>query len=64
MSYDEHSFRAKGTNGQACVMDHTSLRPEEISKDVAAIFKPLNVGRGDVVVAVGWAMAEDLEKLL
>jgi hypothetical protein len=63
-SYDEHTFRAQGSDGQACVLDHTSLKTDQISTDVKAIFTPLDLSRGDVVVAVGWAMAEDLEKLL
>ncbi|MCS5684880.1 MAG: hypothetical protein NZ654_06520 [Acidimicrobiales bacterium] len=63
-SYDEHTFRAQGSDGQACVLDHTSLKAGQISTDEKAIFAPLDLNRGDVVVAVGWAMAEDLEKLL
>ena len=48
----------------ACVIDHESLKPEKIDPDVAAFFKPLNLKRGDVLIAYGWAMAEDLEKLV
>jgi hypothetical protein len=64
MSYDEHAFRAKGSDGQACVLDHTSLKADQITDDVVDLFSPLDIDRGDVVIAVGWAMAEDLEKLL
>ena len=64
LSYDEHKFIAKGSDETACVLDHTSLRPEKIDTDVAAFFKPLNLKRGDVLIAYGWAMAEDLEKLV
>ena len=64
LSYDEHKFIAKGSEEMACVIDHESLKPEKIDPDVAAFFKPLNLKRGDVLIAYGWAMAEDLEKLV
>jgi len=35
-----------------------------IDADVTSLFDGLDTGRGDVVVACGWALAEDLEKLL
>jgi hypothetical protein len=46
------------------VFDHCSLKPESISTEVNGLFKGLDADRGDVVVACGWALAEDLEKLL
>ena len=52
----------KGT--QPCVFDHTSLKPEKLGADVAAYFNSLDVAAGDVLVAFGWALAEDLEKYL
>ncbi|MBQ91060.1 MAG: hypothetical protein CL441_06520 [Acidimicrobiaceae bacterium] len=64
LNYDEHAFRSKGTGEQACVFDHCSLKPESISAEVNGLFKGLDADRGDVVVACGWALAEDLEKLL
>jgi hypothetical protein len=64
LNYDEHAFRSKGTGEQACVFDHCSLKPESISTEVNGLFKGLDADRGDVVVACGWALAEDLEKLL
>ena len=64
LNYDEHAFRSKGSGSQACVFDHCSLKPEMIDADVTSLFDGLATGRGDVVVACGWALAEDLEKLL
>ena len=64
LNYDEHAFRSKGTGSPACVFDHCSLKPESIDAEVAGLFDGLDSGRGDVLVACGWAMAEDLEKLL
>ena len=64
LSYDEHKFVAKGSEETACVIDHTSLKPEKFAPEVVAFFKPLNLKRGDVLIAYGWAMAEDLEKLV
>ena len=64
LSYDEKRFISPGKGTQACVLDHTSLKPEKIDADVAAFFSKLDVANGDVLVATGWALAEDLEKLL
>jgi hypothetical protein len=35
-----------------------------LGADVAAYFDNLDVAKGDVLVAFGWALAEDLEKHL
>jgi len=64
LAYDEKRFTSPGKGTQACVLDHTSLKPEAIDADVAAFFSKLDVANGDVLVATGWALAEDLEKLL
>ena len=64
LSYDERRFVAPGKGTQACVFDHTSLKPEKLDADVAAYFDNLDVAKGDVLVAFGWALAEDLEKHL
>ena len=59
--YDEQSFQVKGnTSG---LFDHESLKPETVPPDVEALFKGLRPAKGDVLVAFGWAMAEDLLKL-
>tara|TARA_B100000700_G_scaffold276695_1_gene323437 strand:+ start:2316 stop:2984 length:669 start_codon:yes stop_codon:yes gene_type:complete len=63
LTYDEKRFTSPGKGTQACVMDHTSLKEEKIDADVAAYFDKLNVADGDVLVATGWALSEDLAKL-
>jgi len=62
--YDEHSFVARGDGTFPAVLDHESLKPERIPDDVAAFLDPLDHDRGDSLVVFGWALAEDLEKLL
>ena len=64
MAYDERRFISPGKGTQACLFDHSSLKPEKIQPDVAAYFDGLDVANGDVLVATGWALAEDLEKYL
>jgi hypothetical protein len=61
--YDDRAFVVTGDGSVPCVLDHESLKPEKINPDVAAFFGPLDRSRGDVLIAFGWAMAEDLEKL-
>ena len=63
LTYDEKRFTSPGKGTQACVRDHTSLKEEKIDADVAAYFDKLNVADGDVLVATGWALSEDLAKL-
>ena len=46
------------------MLDHESSQPESIDTDVVAMFDGLDPTTGDCIVAFGWAMAEDLEKLL
>ncbi|MET0727718.1 MAG: hypothetical protein ABWZ76_05415 [Acidimicrobiales bacterium] len=62
-AYDDRTFVATGTGSHPEVFDHESLRPEAIASDVAAFFTGADQGRGDSLVAFGWAMAEDLAKL-
>ena len=64
LAYDERRFISPGKGTQACLFDHSSLKPEKIQPDVAAYFDGLDVANGDVLVATGWALAEDLEKYL
>jgi hypothetical protein len=59
--YDEKTFQVKGnTSG---LFDYESLKPETVPADVEALFKGLRRAKGDVLIAFGWAMAEDLLKL-
>lgn len=62
-SYDDRTFNAKGDGTVACVLDHSSLKPDGLDPDVVAMFEDLDVARGDSLIAFGWAMAEALAKL-
>jgi len=57
---DDRTFVVTGDNSTCGSLDHEALKPEKIDAAVAAFLKPLNVDRGDYLIAFGWAMAEDL----
>jgi hypothetical protein len=61
--YDDRGFRTKGDGSPACVFDHETLKPEKLIPGLAELFKDLDLGRGDSLVAFGWAMEEDLRTL-
>ena len=44
------------------MFDHESLKPEKIDPEVAELFEPLKLKRGDCLITFGWIMAEDLLK--
>ena len=62
-SYDERSFVVTGEDTFPQVLDHESLKPEKIDAGYAQFFEAVDVERGDALVAFGWAMADDLDKL-
>jgi hypothetical protein len=57
---DDRNFVVTGDGNTSGALDHESLKPEAISADVKAFFKPVDLERGDYLIAFGWAMAEDL----
>jgi hypothetical protein len=63
-SYEDRIFTNRGGGAQPVVFDHASAKPEKISPDVAAQLDVLDIATGDTLIVFGWAMAEDLEKLL
>lgn len=63
-SYDEHAFKVTGSEVPALVFDHDSLKPDTIPADVVALFDDIDEERGDALVGFGWALADDLVKLL
>lgn len=63
-SYEDRAFINRGGKTQAVVLDHASSKPEKIDPEVAAQLDDLKIASGDTLIAFGWAMAEDLEKLL
>src|ERR1017187_6344639 len=56
---DDRSFVTKGTGSLVGGLDFESPKAQP-SPELEALFKSVNVGRGDRLVAFGWAMAEDL----
>jgi len=61
--YDDREFISRGDGAAACILDHESLKPDTIDPDVRALFDDVDAANGDVLIAFGWAMAEDLAKL-
>ena len=57
---DDRAFIIRGDGSPEGVLDHEAAKPDTLPADVAAYFTPLNRASGDVLVAFGWAMAEDL----
>jgi hypothetical protein len=62
--YEDRAFTARGDGSQAPVLDHESSKPEKTDPEVSAQLDGLDIANGDSLIAFGWAMAEDLEKLL
>ncbi len=61
--YDEHTFIARTDDTPPIVLSHDSLKPEKIDPAVTALFDKVDAAKGAVLVAFGWALADDLEKL-
>lgn len=61
--YDERSFVVRGDDGHPEVLDHESLKPEKVEAGFESFFEPVDEGRGDALIAFGWATADDLLKL-
>ena len=62
--YEDRVFTVRGDGSQAVVLDHESSKPEKVDPAVIAQFADLDIDAGDTLIAFGWAMTEDLEKLL
>lgn len=61
--YDERSFMVRGDDAFPEVLDHETLKPERLHPGYAEFFVGIDPGRGDALIAFGWAMADDLLKL-
>lgn len=57
---DDRSFVITGSGSPVGVFDFEAAKPGAVADDVAAFFETLDRERGDVLVAFGWAMAEEL----
>lgn len=61
--YDERTFVVRGDDTHPEVLDHDSLKPEKLD-GYAQFFDEVDPARGDALIAFGWAMADDLVKLV
>lgn len=61
--YDERSFIARTDDTPPIVLSHDSLKPEKIDPEVVGLFSEVDASNGAVLVAFGWALADDLVKL-
>ncbi|MBV8982071.1 MAG: hypothetical protein JO086_14305 [Acidimicrobiia bacterium] len=57
---DDRTFVLNGDGNAAPALDFESTKTDGIKPEILAFFKPFKKGRGDTLVAFGWAMAEDL----
>jgi hypothetical protein len=57
---DDRSFILSGDGNAPGCFDYASAKPESVVTEVEAFFEALDHDRGDVLIAFGWAMAEDL----
>ena len=64
LSYEDRIFTTRGKGARPVVLDHTSLKPENTPPEAVALLDSLDTDSGDTLVAHGWVMAEELEKLL
>jgi hypothetical protein len=63
-SYEPRAFIARGDgSGPAEVIDHEAAQPDQVDGELAALFEHIHAGKGDSLIAFGWAMEEDLRKL-
>jgi hypothetical protein len=63
-SYEPRAFVARGDgSGPAEVFDHESASPDDLEAELVALFDAVHPGKGDSLIAFGWAMEEDLRKL-
>lgn len=61
-SYDDQSFIVKGDGSYPLVLDHESLKPEQLDAETVKLFKALKAKQGDAFITFGWIMAEELLK--
>ncbi|MDQ6615437.1 MAG: hypothetical protein M3083_12010 [Actinomycetota bacterium] len=57
---NDRSFVVEGDGNPVGVFDYTPSSDKEAADDLADFFAPLDRSRGDVLIAFGWGMAEDL----
>ncbi len=62
--YKDRDFVIRGDGSRPPVLDHQALKPDKVPAGVAEQFSAVDLDNGDALIGFGWAMSEDLEKLL
>ncbi len=57
---DDRTFVVTGDGSPCGVFDFSAAKPDGVEPEIAALFGGLQRDRGDVLIAFGWGMAEDL----
>jgi len=63
-SYNDRAFIAAGDGSASPIFDYIAPDHHAVDAEVVALFDPLDIESGDVLIGFGWAMAEDLDALL
>ncbi len=61
-SYEQRAFIATTDDNPPVLLSHEALKPEAIDPDVIELFTRVDPAEGSVLIAFGWALADDLEK--
>lgn len=62
--YEDRAFIVRGDGKRPVVLDHAGADPDRVTAEATAQLADLDVAAGDTLLVFGWALAEDLEKLL
>ncbi len=61
LRYADRAFHGKSDGSIACAFDYERV-DGDLDAEIVAFFEPVDVANGDVLLAFGWAMTEDLAK--
>lgn len=62
LRYADRTFTSTGDGSTPCVFDHESSKPDKLDPRWDEFFGEVDGANGDVLVAFGWAMSEELAK--
>lgn len=62
LRYADRTFSTTGDGSTPCVVDHESSKPDALDPRLGELMTDVDVDNGDVLIAFGWAMSEDLAK--